>query len=107
MKGLPEFPNLLISQFLNPSSLFSTPLLLALASLATAADWPQFRGPGRDGKSAETGLLKEWPKDGPRLLWSVDTLGYGYSAPSVVGSRIYILGSADLGQALPDATGAT
>src|SRR5688572_9986402 len=43
-------------------------LLLSLVSLhASAADWPQWRGPQRDGKSAETGLLKEWPQEGPKL----------------------------------------
>ncbi|HET6573353.1 MAG TPA: PQQ-binding-like beta-propeller repeat protein [Fimbriiglobus sp.] len=69
-------------------------LLLAagFAATAAAADWPQWSGPHRDGKSADTGLLKEWPKDGPRLLWKIDTLGGGYSAPAVVGDRIYVLG---------------
>ena len=36
---------------------------------ARAADWPQWRGPQRNGVSSETGLLKEWPKEGPRLVW--------------------------------------
>jgi outer membrane protein assembly factor BamB len=73
-------------------------LALALAALtltAPAADWPQWRGPKRDGISAETGLLKEWPKDGPALVWkSSDVLG-GYSTPSVVGDRIYTIGNKD------------
>ena len=58
-------------------------IILVSAILATrsfAADWPQFRGPDRDGKSAETGLLKKWPKEGPELLWSVDGLGEGYTS---------------------------
>ena len=50
-----------------------------------AADWPQWRGPNRDGISAETGLLKEWPKEGPRLLWQRKDVGDGYSTPAVVG----------------------
>jgi outer membrane protein assembly factor BamB len=58
---------------------------------ALAADWPQWRGPQRNGISAETGLLKEWPKEGPRLLWQVNNIDYGYSTPSVVGDRIYLL----------------
>ncbi len=62
------------------------------AAAAAAADWPQWRGPHRDGKSADTGLLKEWPKDGPKLLWKIDTLGGGYAAPAVVGDRVYVLG---------------
>ena len=72
----------------------SLPLIAAglVATAAAAADWPQWRGPNRDGKSADTGLLKEWPKDGPKLLWKIDTLGSGYGAPAVVGDRIYVLG---------------
>ncbi len=61
------------------------------ASLAMAGDWPQWRGPNRDGVSQETGLLKEWPKDGPKLVWQVDEIGSGYSTPAVVGDRIYLL----------------
>ena len=57
-----------------------------------AADWPQWRGPNRDGKSAETGLLQEWPKGGPRLLWRAEGLGEGYSSFAVVGNRLYTQG---------------
>lgn len=60
---------------------------------AAAADWPQWRGPRRNGVSQESGLLKEWPKDGPRLLWQANGLGDGYSTPAVVGSRMYVLSS--------------
>ena len=56
-----------------------------------AADWPQWRGPQRNGISAETGLLAEWPKEGPRLVWQVKDIGSGYSTPSVVGDRLYLL----------------
>jgi len=62
-------------------------------SLLLAADWPQWRGPQRDGISQETRLLKEWPKDGPELLWSIKDAGSGYSTPAVVGGRIYLLGN--------------
>jgi outer membrane protein assembly factor BamB len=58
---------------------------------ALADDWPQWRGPNRDGHSKETGLLKEWPKDGPRLIWQVKDLGSGYSTPSVAGGRVYLM----------------
>ncbi len=68
--------------------------LLGVLSLAAgAADWPQWRGPGRNGISQESGLLKEWPKDGPRLLWRIADIGDGYATPSVVGTRLYILGN--------------
>lgn len=57
-----------------------------------AADWPQWRGPERNGISKETGLLKEWPvKDGPKLLWQRSDIGFGYSTPAVLGDRLYLL----------------
>ncbi len=55
------------------------------------ADWPQWRGPKRDGLSQERGLLKQWPAGGPKLLWQVNDIGDGYSTPSVVGTRIYLM----------------
>jgi outer membrane protein assembly factor BamB len=55
-------------------------------------DWPQWRGPNRDGLCAETGLLKEWPKEGPPLLWKATGLGAGYSGVSVLGQRIFTMG---------------
>ena len=58
---------------------------------AKASDWPQWRGPERSGVSNETGLLKQWPKEGPKLLWQVNDIGDGYSTPVVVGSRIYLM----------------
>ncbi len=66
---------------------------LLLSHVSAAADWPQWRGPRRDGISAETGLLKEWPAGGPKLLWQVNDVGDGYATPSVVGTRLYILGN--------------
>jgi outer membrane protein assembly factor BamB len=60
-------------------------------SLAQADDWPQWRGPQRDGISAETGLLREWPADGPKLLWQQSDIGFGYSTPAVVGERLYLI----------------
>src|SRR5436309_3634380 len=61
--------------------------------IAGAADWPQWRGPQRNGISQETGLLKEWPKDGPKLNWKVADAGKGYSTPAVVGDRLFLLGN--------------
>jgi outer membrane protein assembly factor BamB len=66
-------------------------LIGLLALSANAADWPQWRGPARDGISQETGLLKEWPKDGPKLVWQVKDIGSGYSTPAVIGDRIYVI----------------
>jgi outer membrane protein assembly factor BamB len=65
---------------------------LLFCVMASAADWPQWRGPGRDGKSAETGLLASWPAGGPRLIWKAQGLGEGYSPFAVVGSRLYTQG---------------
>jgi outer membrane protein assembly factor BamB len=67
-------------------------LLLVLAATAAGADWPQYRGPTRDDISPETGLLKTWPKDGPKLLWTFADAGVGYSPPAVVGDRLYLTG---------------
>src|SRR5262245_5409923 len=79
---------------------FSALMFLALVGLATlgqvvttAGDWPAWRGADRTGVSAETGLLKEWPEGGPKLLWKARGLGGGYSTPSVVGGKIYVLGT--------------
>ncbi len=58
---------------------------------ASTSDWPQWRGPARDGISKESGLLKQWPKEGPKLLWQLDDIGDGYSTPVVVGTRIYLM----------------
>lgn len=62
-------------------------------SAALSADWPQWRGPDRTGISRETRLLKDWPNDGPKKLWSIKTAGKGYGSPSVVGDTIYITGT--------------
>ena len=71
--------------------------LLIVATVSAAAnDWPQWRGPHRNGLSQETGLLKEWPKDGPKLNWKVADTGKGYSTPAVVGDRLYLLGNEGL-----------
>lgn len=67
-------------------------LILLAGGAARADDWPQFRGPQRDGKSAETGLLKQWPDEGPKLLWSVENAGAGYASVVAVGDRIYTTG---------------
>ena len=57
---------------------------------ASAAEWPQWRGPNRDGVSGEVGLLKEWSPDGPKVLWKVP-LGEGFSGISVSQGRVYTM----------------
>ncbi len=68
---------------------------LVLAGFAVADDWPQWRGPHRDDVSRETGLLKTWPKDGPKLLWTIRDAGIGYSSVAVVGDTLYSMGADD------------
>jgi outer membrane protein assembly factor BamB len=66
-------------------------VVLTTASLANGEDWPQWRGPQRNGISAETGLLGEWPAEGPKLVWQQNDIGSGYSTPAVVGQRLYLI----------------
>jgi outer membrane protein assembly factor BamB len=63
---------------------------------ASAADWPQWRGPQRNGISHETGLQQAWPKGGPTLIWQVKEIGAGYSTPAIVGSRIYLVSNSGM-----------
>ncbi len=79
----------------------STRLLLALVSLLCLAgqvmaqanaNWPQWRGPNRDGISKETGLLKQWPADGPPLVWKAKGAGSGYSSFSISNGKLYTMG---------------
>src|ERR1051326_1603016 len=64
-------------------------LTAVLSSSLSADDWPQWQGPDRNAISKESGLLKEWPKDGPPLAWKITGLGGGDSAPSIANGRIY------------------
>ncbi len=57
------------------------------------AEWFQWRGPNRDGHSAETGLLQTWPKTGPPAAWRASGAGTGYSSFSSSGGRLYTLGA--------------
>ena len=66
--------------------------LLSHSAFAASSEWSQWRGPNRDGLSTETALLKEWPKDGPPLLWKTTGLGAGFSGVSVAGQRIFTMG---------------
>jgi outer membrane protein assembly factor BamB len=65
-------------------------VVLCLASFGASegANWPQFRGPNRDGISAETGLLRQWPEGGPEVLWSTE-VGQGYSAAAIHSGKVY------------------
>ena len=67
----------------------------AFSLSAQEYSWPGFHGPDRTNKSAETGLLKAWPAEGPVLNWSVSGLGNGYSSVSVSNGFIFTAGSDD------------
>lgn len=69
--------------------------LVALPAVAAEPDWPQFRGPHRDGHSPDTGLLREWPPDGPPLAWKTEGVGIGYASVAVVGDKVLTMGDAD------------
>jgi outer membrane protein assembly factor BamB len=62
------------------------------SSPTASGDWPQWRGPDRSGLSRETGLLKQWPANGPPVLWTSTNLGAGYGSISTSGDRIFVQG---------------
>ena len=77
-------------------------LVFGLVSLLSSAplpeprpsgtEWPQWQGPKRDNVSADKNLLKEWPKDGPELLWTATGAGRGYSTVAISGGKFYTMG---------------
>src|SRR5258708_4135157 len=62
------------------------------AGFGRGADWPQWRGPHRDGISPDKGLLSEWPAEGPTLAWKVTGIGHGFASITIAGSRIFTMG---------------
>ncbi|MDR3253312.1 MAG: PQQ-like beta-propeller repeat protein [Tannerella sp.] len=65
------------------------------ACSVTTPETAQWRGDNRDGIYNETGLLKEWPADGPQLLWHYDGLGEGHTSVSAANDKIYVTGMTD------------
>jgi outer membrane protein assembly factor BamB len=72
-------------------------LALTISSQAAPKDWPQWRGPNRDGVSSEKGLLKEWPSDGPPLAWRIKGVGGGLSSVVIAHGLIYTQGTRNKG----------
>ena len=66
---------------------------LIIMAAAADKDWPQWHGPDRTNLSTETGLLKQWPKSGPAMIWSISKLGKGYGSIAIQGDRIYVQGA--------------
>ncbi|MFN0067808.1 MAG: PQQ-binding-like beta-propeller repeat protein [Limisphaerales bacterium] len=67
-------------------------VLVCTAHLVPAADWPQWRGPDRSGRSPDTGLLKQWPEGGPKLVWHFKDTGLGYAGHSIADGRLFTMG---------------
>lgn len=68
---------------------FSGLLLLVLAGLTRAEDWPQFMGPNRDDHWTESGILEKFPESGPKVLWRTPIAG-GYAGPAVVAGKVFV-----------------
>jgi outer membrane protein assembly factor BamB len=72
-----------------------------LVAQTKSSDWPEWRGPLRDGISKETGLLQSWPEKGPKLLWSAAdvngkvNVGRGYASMVIADGKIFTLGDRD------------
>lgn len=77
----------------NYRSIVAIVMVVMGAISASGQDWPQWRGPQRTGLSSETGLLKQWPAEGPRKVWSINGLGEGYGALAIKGDRILVQGT--------------
>jgi outer membrane protein assembly factor BamB len=69
--------------------------LLLLTGCTDKNNIAQFRGANRDGIYQESGLLKVWPADGPKLLWETETIGHGYGSPVVLNNMLYVNGEVD------------
>ena len=67
-------------------------LVFVFAVILSAADWPGWRGPNHDDVSPDTGLLKQWPANGPPLAWQAHGLGPGLSSIAISGKRIFTMG---------------
>lgn len=70
-------------------------MVLIGAAYSFADDWPAFIGPHRDAICRESGLLKEWPENGPPLAWKTTGLGEGYSSVAIVGNMLFTEGHKD------------
>ncbi|TWT98611.1 outer membrane protein assembly factor BamB family protein [Stieleria varia] len=79
------------------SFLLACTLTCVTASSARSGDtdWPQWRGPNRDGHAAPQELLQDWPSGGPPMSWTAVNLGTGYSTVSVVDGKVFTMGAND------------
>jgi len=75
--------------------IFALPLLVLIVSCTRQPEIAQWRGPNRDGHYPDKGLLKQWPAEGPKLIWATDTVGDGYGSPVVTHDGLFITGAID------------
>lgn len=71
-------------------SLVSIAASLLVMSSLIAQDWPQFLGPYRNSISEPVNLMREWPAEGPEVLWTTN-VGFGYGGPVIKDNKVYIL----------------
>ena len=69
-------------------------LIGIVAVCLLGADWPQWRGPNRDGVAPGLAFPEKWPSAAPKELWKAP-VGLGYSGPAIAGNRVFILGRVD------------
>src|SRR5512136_1229529 len=72
------------------SVMFILLIVLVHITVVFAGDWPQFLGPNRNSTSAQKGILRSWPQNGPEVQWTA-AVGIGYGGPVVKGGKVYIL----------------
>jgi len=82
--------NMKTSKIFNMKRFFFTMAIAICFLNMQAQDWPQFMGPDRNGISKETGILKTWPAEGPKVVWSTD-LGIGFGGPVIKAGKVYLL----------------
>jgi len=70
----------------------------AAAGASSTTDWPTFRGADRTDISKETGLLKSWPAEGPKKVWTFDQTGLGYSGYAIAAGTLYTMGANEDGE---------
>ncbi|PKQ61532.1 hypothetical protein BZG02_15180 [Labilibaculum filiforme] len=80
---------------MNRLFLISIVLIGTLTQCKTKIEKSEWRGPNRTGVYAETGLLKQWPAEGPKLLWHLDSVPTGYSSVAIAHNTVYLTGLKD------------
>ena len=78
-----------MKQGIRSALILAAVVIMGGSGLIHADDWPQWMGPNRDGVWRETGIVRTFPKEGPRVRWRTK-IGGGYAGPAVVGQRVYV-----------------